>query len=94
MVRLMTFALATYPRIFRQITRMTTGLPPDDPPGRDRTHPATPGSQPSDAREGQIVHSMQALHQPRGRRRAEAPAFRDDVPSAELAAGSTSDGSA
>jgi hypothetical protein len=71
----MAFALATYPRIFRQITRMTTGLPPDDPrfaaawsaflrelgrrlapgeqhapaPGRDRTHPATPGSQPPDA---------------------------------------------
>jgi len=77
LVRLMAFALATYPRIFRQITRMTTGLPPDDPrfaaawsaflrelgrrlapgeqhapasaPGRDRTHPATPGSQPPDA---------------------------------------------
>lgn len=31
LVRLMAFALATYPRVFRQITRMTTGLPPDDP---------------------------------------------------------------
>jgi hypothetical protein len=32
LVRLMAFALATYPRVFRQITRMTTGLPPDDHP--------------------------------------------------------------
>lgn len=31
MVRLMTFALATYPRVLRQITRMTTGLTPEDP---------------------------------------------------------------
>jgi MFS family permease len=31
LVRLMAFALATYPRVFRQITRMTTGLEPDDP---------------------------------------------------------------
>jgi hypothetical protein len=31
LVRLMAFALASYPRVFHQITRMTTGLSPTDP---------------------------------------------------------------
>jgi hypothetical protein len=31
LVRLMAFALASYPRVFHQISRMTTGLSPIDP---------------------------------------------------------------
>src|SRR6185437_16059867 len=31
LVRLLGFALASYPRLLPQITRMTTGRPPDDP---------------------------------------------------------------
>ncbi len=31
LVRLLGFALASYPRLLPQITRMTTGIPPDDP---------------------------------------------------------------
>jgi hypothetical protein len=31
LVRLLGFALASYPRLLPQITRMTTGMPPDDP---------------------------------------------------------------
>jgi EmrB/QacA subfamily drug resistance transporter len=31
MVRLLGFALASYPRLLPQITRMTTGIPPEDP---------------------------------------------------------------
>jgi hypothetical protein len=30
-VRLLGFALASYPRLLPQVTRMTTGKPPDDP---------------------------------------------------------------
>jgi hypothetical protein len=31
LVRLLAFALASYPRLLPQITRMTTGMRPDDP---------------------------------------------------------------